>query len=324
MKRREFIGCAAGAVAWSLARPARAAPPTRIGWISASQPAATALFLDVVRGGLADLGHTEGQGYVLEARYGEDSLDRVPSLIDELRKHPVDIIVTVGTATSMVVDRVRDIPVLFVVSGDPVIAGFAESLARPGRNSTGLSLLSVEMNGKRLELLREIVPTLRQVAIIASPWHAGEKSERAQSEETARRLEIDIRYFATPSRDAVNEAFAAISANPPDALLAFPDPITIQSRQAMADLALRLRIPFIAGWPIFAESGALCTYGPRLVESYRRLAYYVDRVLKGANPAELPIELPRVFQLVVNLKTAKALDLTLPPSLLARADTVIE
>jgi len=325
MKRRTFIGGAAGVAAWSLTGPAAyAAAPARIGWISAGQPAASALFLDALRAGLADLGYAEGRTYAIEARYGEDNLDRVPALIDELRKTPVDIIATNGPATRVIVRNVRDLPVLYVFSADPIIAGLADSLARPGGNSTGISLLSVEMNGKRLQLLREIAPQLRRVAIVANPGHAGENLERAESEETARRLGITVNYFSTPNRDVFDEALATILADPPDALVTFPDPLTIQSRQTLADLAIHLRIPFISGWAIFAESGALCTYGPRLVESYRRLAYYVDRVLRGAKTADLPIELPRVFELVINLKTAKALDLTLPPSLIARADQVIE
>jgi putative ABC transport system substrate-binding protein len=324
MKRRQFLGGAAGVLAWSVTGRARAAAPIRIGWISAGQPAASAVFLEALRAGLADLSHVERRSYTIEARYGEDNLDRVPSLIEDLRKLQVDMIATNGPATRVVVWSVRDLPVLYVFSADPVGAGFAQSFARPGRNSTGICLMSVEMNGKRMEMVREILPKARRVAIIANPGHVGEHLERAQSEETARQLGIEVRYFSTPNRDVFNEALTAIAADPPDALLTFPDPLTIQNRQTLAGLAIDLRIPFISGWATFAESGALCTYGPRLAESYRRLAYYVDRVGKGSRPAELPIELPSVFELVINMKTAKALGLTLPPALLARADTVIE
>jgi putative ABC transport system substrate-binding protein len=189
---------------------------------------------------------------------------------------------------------------------------------------TGVTLMAVEFNGKRLELLQEIVPELRRVAIVGNPEHPGSHLERAFSEETARRLGLTIEYLPTRTHDELTSVLSAISAHPPQAISLLADGFAIQNRQIIIDFAMRHRAPVISGWPIFARSGAVCTYGPRLTESYRRLAYYIDRILKGAKPADLPIERPTKFEFVINLKTAKALGLTIPQSLLVRADEVIE
>ena len=216
------------------------------------------------------------------------------------------------------------VPIVYVTSGDPVVAGFAESLAKPRGNMTGLTFMAADLNGKRLELLREIIPDLRRVAIVANPEHPGEHLERSYSEETGRRLGIATEYFATRSSDELTGAFNAMAGKPPQAISLFADGFAIQNRQRIIDFGMGHRAPVISGWPVFAQSGAICTYGPHLVESYRRLAHFADRVLKGAKTTELPIEQPTKFQLVVNLKTAKALGITVPPLLLARADEVIE
>jgi ABC-type uncharacterized transport system substrate-binding protein len=216
------------------------------------------------------------------------------------------------------------VPVVYVFSGDPVSAGFADSLARPRGNMTGLTFMAAEFNGKRLELLREIIPELRRVAIVANPQHPGEQLERAYSESAARQLGLTIEYFPTRTHDELSRALATMTAHPPQAISLFADGFAIQNRQNIIDFAMKHRVPVISGWPVFARSGALCTYGPRLSESYRRLAYYVDRILKGAKPADLPIEQPTKFELVINMKTAKALGLTIPQSVLVRADEVIQ
>jgi putative tryptophan/tyrosine transport system substrate-binding protein len=216
------------------------------------------------------------------------------------------------------------VPVVYVFSADPVLAGIADSLARPGRNMTGISVMSVELNGKRLELLREIMPQVKRIAIIASPTHAGEELERANSVEMAQKLEIAIQYFPTPSSSDLRRALTSLAVDPPEAIVVFPDPITFAGRREIIAFADTQRVPVVSAWADFAKAGALCTYGPRLVESYRRLAYYVDRILKGAKPSDLPIERPTVFELVINLKAGKALGLDILPSLLARADRVIE
>ena len=189
---------------------------------------------------------------------------------------------------------------------------------------TGLTLMAPELTAKRLELLRELIPELRRVAIVFYPGHPGQDIERAYPEKTAQRLGIALTYFPTNTSDDLHRALAAIAADPPQAISLFADGFAVQNRERIFDFTMSRRIPVISGWPIFAESGALCTCSPDLAVSYRRLAYYVDRVLKGAKPLELPIEQPTKFQLVLNLRSAKKLGLTIPQTILARADQVIE
>jgi putative tryptophan/tyrosine transport system substrate-binding protein len=184
--------------------------------------------------------------------------------------------------------------------------------------------MAAELNGKRLELLRDFIPDLRRVAIVANPEHPGEHLERDYSETTGRRLGMDVDYYPTRSTGELAAAFAKMAANRPQGISLFADGFAIQNRESIINFGLSHKIPVISGWPVFAASGAICSYGPRLTESYRRMASYVDRILKGEKPSDLPIEQPTKFQLVINLRTAKALGITVPPSLLARADEVIE
>jgi putative tryptophan/tyrosine transport system substrate-binding protein len=189
---------------------------------------------------------------------------------------------------------------------------------------TGLTLRAPELTGQTLELLREMIPEVRRVAILFYPEHPGQHIERAYSEDTAQRLGIALTYFPTSTSDDLHRVLAAMAADPPQAISLFADGFAVQNRERIFDFSMNRRIPVISGWPIFAEIGALCTYGPDLAVSYRRLAYYVDRILKGAKPAELPIEQPTKFQLVLNLRSAKKLRLTIPQTILVRADEVIE
>jgi len=320
LRRRAFLGSALALASL----PALAATrPVRIGWVVGSTQAATQPYLAGLRDGLRDLGYVEGSNLVVEERYADDVRDRVPGLVRDIAGN-VDLIVTQAWASWDVVQSPTNVPVVFVFSADPVEAGFAQSYARPAGRATGITLMSVEMNGKRLELLREIMPELRRAALIASPDHRGEHLERENSEEAAHRLGIEIQYFPVRNATELEASFAPLAAGKPEAVLAVPDPITVAGRQRIIEIATAQRIPTVSGWAVFAESGALCTYGPKLVESYKRAAYFVDRILKGAKPADLPIERPSVFELVVNLKTAAALELALPKSVLARADEVIE
>jgi putative tryptophan/tyrosine transport system substrate-binding protein len=325
MKRRTFLTSTLALAALPGGVAAQGAPKiARIGWLTAQQAASLAPYLDALRAGLAELGHVEGGNLMILYRYGDDVLDRVPALAAELAQLPVDLIVAQGAAVQVIAKLGLPVPVVYVFSGDPVSAGLADSLARPRGNMTGLTFMAAELNGKRLELLRDIVPGLGRVAIVANPEHPGQQLERAYSEETARRLGIAIAYYPTRSDDDLAAAFAAMAADPPQAISLFADGFAIQNRQRIIDFAMSRGVPVISGWPVFARSGALCTYGPRLDQSYRRLAWYVDRVLAGARPADLPIEQPTSFELVVNLKTARALGLTIPPLILAQADQTIE
>ena len=325
MKRRVFLASTLAVAVLPRAIAAQgAAKVARIGWLTAQRASSLAPYVDAFRAGLADFGHVEGRNLVIEFRYGDDAMERVPKLAAELVRLPVDLIVAQGAAVFVISKLGLKVPVVYVYSGDPVSAGFADSLARARGNMTGLTFMAVELNGKRLELLKEIIPELRRVAIVANPEHPGEQLERIVSEEAGRRLGLTIKYFPTRSHDELADAFTAMAAGPPQAISLFADGFAIQNRQSIIDFAMSRRAPVVSGWPVFAESGALCTYGPRLTESYRRLAYYVDRVLKGARPVDLPVEQPTLFELVINLRTAKTLGLTIPPSVLARADRVIE
>jgi putative tryptophan/tyrosine transport system substrate-binding protein len=327
MRRREFIttlGLAAATAAWPPAARAQQSKIARLGWVTTGSAASVNPFLDALRAGLIAHGYIEGRNLTIAARYADGDVGSVLPLAEELTRLPVDLIATQGTATRLLLKVSTAVPVVYVFRADPVLAGIADSLARPGRDMTGITVMSIELNGKRLELLREIMPQLRRVVIIASPTHAGEELERTNSVEMAQRLGITVQYFPTPSLAELDRAYVSMAADPPQAIVVFPDPVTFANRQQIVDFASSHGVPVVSGWADFAEAGALCTYGPRLAESYRRLAYYVDLILKGAKPAELPIERPTVFEFVINLKTAKALGIEVPPTLLARADRVIE
>jgi putative tryptophan/tyrosine transport system substrate-binding protein len=325
VRRREFITMLGGAAAaWPFASHAQQPRMLRVGWLTTAPAADVNPFVDALRAGLAAQGYTEGRNLTIAARYADGDVGRVPVLAEELARLPVDLIATQGTATRLLMKVSTTIPVVYVFSADPVLAGIADSYAKPGRGMTGISVMSIELNGKRLELLREILPRIGKVAILASPIHPGEELERNNSVEMAQKLGITIQYFPTPSIAELRSAYASMAADPPQAVVVFPDPVTFSNRQRIVDFANTQRIPVVSGWADFAEAGALCTYGPKLAESYRRLAYYIDRIQKGEKAAELPIERPTVFEFVINLKTAKMLEIDVPPALVARADRVIE
>ena len=307
------------AAAPAVAQPNR--PHARIGLLTAQRAASMEPFLPTLRAGLAAAGLVEGRNLTLETRFGDDDLARVPALMEELVRLQVQVLLVQGAAVPVVVRARPPVPVVFVLSGDPVAAGIAQSLARPPVGFTGLTLLSAELNAKRLELLNDLRPGLRRVAVIANPDHPGETLERSQIVEMAERLGITISLYHTRSRAELDAAFAAIDA---EALCVFADGFVLQNRDAISRFAIAQRMPLISGWRAFAESGALITYGPRLAESYRRFAYFVDRILRGTPPEELPIERPSVFELLINQRTAAAIGVEIPLSLLARADLVIE
>lgn len=256
--------------------------------------------------------------------FADNVLERVPALVDELERRRVNVIVTHAAATTSVVKGYRTIPAVYEFSADPVTLGIATDLAHPLFNATGVTLMMAELNSKRLEALREIEPNIRRIAIIANPLHPGSEFERKDSETKARQLGMEIAFFPTPNPEELDRALGAIETSQLQAMVLFSDAFVVENRKQIIDFAMRRGMPIISGWAVIADSGALCTYGPRLVESYRRVAYCVDRILKGTRPNELPIEQPTVLEFVVNLKTAKTLGITVPPAVLARADRVIE
>ena len=284
--------------------------------------AAAAPYVKAFLDSLAELGFVEGKNLTIEFRYGEDDITRVRGLADELVRLPVDLLVVQGEAVLELKSMSLPVPIVYAYSGDPVSAGLAESLARPNANMTGLTYLAVELNGKRLELLRELVPSVRRVALLANPAYPGQASERENSESTARRLGLDVRHVPARTSDELTAAFAKMGATRTQAISLFADSFTVQNRAAIISYALREQLPLVSSWPVFAVSGALCTHGPRLADSYRRLAYYADRVLRGTKPADLPIEQPTTIETILNLKTADALGLKVPQAVLARADVI--
>ena len=300
------------------------AQAARIGWVAVGPPSVRAsMFLEALRQGLRGLGYVEGHNLAIEARWADGGLDRVADLTADLVRLKVDVIVTQGPVVSVVKKTAGAIPIVFGFSGDPVEAGLVTSLSHPGDNLTGMTFLSLELAGKRLELLKELSPRLSHVAILANPQHPGEQRERQASQAAARRLGVTLQYLQVRTVADFDDAFGKIVVERSGAIDAFPDALVMLHRTSIAAFAAKQRIPAISGWRDFAADGNLLTYGPNLWDSFRRLGIYVDKILKGAKPADLPVEQPTKFELVINLKTAKALGLTIPQSILVRADEVI-
>jgi putative ABC transport system substrate-binding protein len=324
MRRRRLLlaSAALASLPWSAAAQP-GAKSARIGWLTAQRPPSLVPYVQAFRSSLAELGFAEGKNLTIEFRYGDDDLSKVRGLAEELARLPVDLIVVQGEAALEIKNAKLPVPVVYAYSGDPVAAGLAESLARPNASMTGLTYLGLELNGKRIELLREIVPSVRRVALLSNPAYPGESGERANSEAAAGRIGLDVRYVAARTSDELEAAFTRMTSEKVQAISLFADSFAVQNRGRIIAFAMSQRIPLVSSWPVFAESGALCTYGPRLADSYRRLAYYADRVLRGTRPAELPIEQPTTIETIVNLKTADALGIKVPDAVLVRADRVI-
>jgi putative ABC transport system substrate-binding protein len=322
-RRALVLGAFAGAIvpgAPSVAQPAS----FRVGWIGPGTMAEAQPLLEHLRQGLRDLGYVEGRNLVIEARWGEHSPAQVEAQVAALVASKPQVIVALGPVTTAVHKATSTIPVVFAFSGDPVQAGFAESFARPGGNLTGLSFLALDLVGKRIELLKAVMPALKRIAILANAQHPGDPAERRASELAARAMGLEIEYFEVAGARQLDPALEAIARSRCEAVVMFPIQSIISNSARIAAWSLKHRLPAVSGWAQFAEEGNLMSYGARARESFLRIASYVDRVLKGANPGELPIELPRHIELVINLKAAKALGVTVPPAVLLRADKVIE
>jgi putative ABC transport system substrate-binding protein len=236
----------------------------------------------------------------------------------------LDVIVVLGPAAPLAAKSVKGVPVVMAVSGDPVIAGIVPSLAQPGGNITGMTFFGNVLAGKRVELLKETTPRISRVAILANPGHAGEHLELKETEAAARASDVILQYHTVRAPDDFNEAFRVIPRERAEAIIAFPDTLIMAHRKEIAEFSAKNRIPSMSGWSEFAEAGGLMTYGPNLFDSFKRVSIYVDKILKGAKPGDLPVEQPTKFELVINLTTAKQIGLTIPPNVLARADRVIK
>ena len=296
----------------------------RIGWVS-NDRAVGSPFLDAVREGLRDFGYFEQRNAVIDARWGDGSVERINEVAAELVRSKPDVIVTHGGPSAYPVRRAgATMPVVFVFSGDPVEGGLVDSFARPGGNFTGISLMSTDLIGKRMELLKEVMPRLRRVAVLSNPEHPGERSELRASEAAAKKLGLIVEYYQVRTSAEVEDVLPFVLTSSSEAIIVFPDAFTMRYSEYISEFAIKNRIPAMSGWALFAERGNLMSYGPNLRASYRRVAFYVDKILKGTNPAELPVELPASVELVINLRAAKALGITIPQSLVLRADRLIE
>jgi putative ABC transport system substrate-binding protein len=303
---------------------ASAQPRFRVSWLSPTGGADGSPFLDELRSGLRELGYVEGRDIHVQAYWGENSAERIEKLAAEIVAAAPHVIVAQG-ATAVALRRTSTtIPVVFGFSGDPVEAGLVDSLARPGRNLTGITFLALELVGKRIELIKEVLPGVKRIAVVANPQHAGDQAERRASQAAAAALGLSLEYFEARNPAQLTDALAAIERSPSQAVILFPVQTVINNRERIAAWAIKNRVPAISGWAQFAEGGNLMSYGPNLRESCRRLAVYVDKILKGARPADIPVELPTRVELVVNLRAARALGITVPPTVLLRADQVLE
>jgi len=300
-------------------------PVRRIGFLATTTQVSVAHAIAAFRQELREVGYVEGKTVLLELRFADGALERVPQLARELVALKPDVIVaTTDPAIAAIRRETQTIPIVMVLSSDPAGAGFVASLARPGGNVTGLSALSTEISGKRLELLMEIVPALARVALLWSPDSRGNLLDYKETEAVARSLHVELQSVELYRAEDLERAFSAVTNGHAQALIVpAGNPVSMARRDQVTSFAQRSRLPSIYGQRDYVDDGGLISYGPSSADLYRRAAIFVDKILKGAKPADLAVEQPTKFELVINLRTAKALGLTIPPSLLRRADDVI-
>jgi putative ABC transport system substrate-binding protein len=297
----------------------------RIGYLSGATPAAGGHLVEAFKQGLRELGYVEGKTFVLEARYSEARSERLPELAHELVSHKVDVIVSGNDVSTAALKReTSTIPIVMGNSFDPVGTGFVASLPRPGGNITGLSNISSELSGKRLELLREAVPGLSRVAVLWNPDVRGAVLDYKETEAAARSRHLELQSVEVSRTEDFDRAFAAVTSHHAQAFILTANPVALSYQGQLASFAQGNRLPSMYAQREFVNAGGLMSYGPSTPELFRRAAIYVDKILKGAKPADLPVEQPRRFELVINLTAAKGLGLTLPPSLVQRADQLIQ
>ena len=313
---------------FALCSPAEAQQPkklARIGFLGATFASTESTRIEAFRQGLRELQYIEGKNIVIEYRWAEGKLDRLPDLAAELVRLNVEVIVAGGsTSTGAAKKATNTIPIVMAQVNDPVGSGFVAGLARPGGNITGLSTLAPELSGKQLELLKEIVPRLSLVAVFGSSTAPGNPQAVRATELAATAIGVNLQYFDVLSSKDFETLFLTASKGHVNAALVLSSPVFNAHRKQIAEIAIKHRLPAIYFNPEFVEDGGLAAYAANHNDLYRRAAYYVDKILKGAKPADLPVEQPTKFELVINLKTAKQIGLTIPPTVLARADRVIK
>ena len=325
MRRREFIAGLGSAAAWPVvARAQRSGTPV-IGFLSPGSPESDVARVSAVRRGLAETGYVVGRNVTIEYRWAQGRYDQLLELAADLVRSRVSVIVTVGVPPSIAAKAATStVPIVFNIGVDPVAADLVASFGRPGGNMTGVALLSVQLVAKRLELLHASVPTARVVALLANSANPVTDSETKELDEGARALRLEQHVLLASTTSEIDAAFETLAQLRADALIVSVDPFFTNQRSLIVELAARHRVPTIYGWGEFAAAGGLMSYGPSLAESYRQVGIYVGQILGGSRPTDLPIQQVVKVELVINLKTAKALSLSIPETLLATADEVIQ
>ena len=327
MNRRTFISTLAGGLlaAPLAAKAQQTGKVYRIGFLGNSTAALEANLVGPFREGLRDLGYVEGRNVLIEYRWAEGKYDRFPALIGELLALKVAVIVTAGTPATLAVKKATtSVPLVMLAVGDPVGTGIVPSLSHPGGNITGLTAISTEMDAKRLELLREVVPSVSYIALL---WNAGSPLQvlaEKQVQAAAQVLRMRVLSLGVKTEEEIKSALAVMARERPDALLVLADRLLLHHRALIMDFATRHRLPGVHAYRELVEAGGLMSLGPSYADMHKRAAYFVDRILKGAKPGDLPVERPRTFELVINLKVAKALGLTIPQSVLLRGTEIIQ
>ena len=326
---KEIVCVVFGALLLALGSPGEAQQASkkipRIGFLSANSPAAISARIEALRQGLRELGYVEGKNIVIEWRYAEGKPDRLPALATELVRLKVDVLVASGPAvTRAAKEATSTIPIVMTHDPDPVGNGLVTSLARPGGNITGLSALSSELSGKQLELLKETVPRLSRVAVLGNSTAPGNAQILKEVKVAAEALGIQLQYIEVQAPKDIETSFRAASKGHAEAALVRAGPVADSHRTQVVDLAVKNRLPGIYDRREFVDDGGLMSYGTNFAELSRRAATYVDKILKGTKPGDLPVEQPMKFEFIINLKTAKQIGLTIPPNVLAQADRVIK
>jgi putative ABC transport system substrate-binding protein len=326
--KKSIFGLILGAMVLSLCVSAKAQQPgkiPRIGVLISASPSIASRRIQAFQQALGELGYVEGKNIIMEYRYAEGKQDRYPELADELVRLKLDVIITdTSMATQAAKNATKTIPVVFTAANDPVGDGQVASLARPGGNLTGFSLLAPELNAKRLELLKDAVPKVTRIAFLTRMGTAIAERRFKEAEADAKGLGLQLHLVGAKGADDLESAFEEAKRAGAQALLAHPSTFLVTNRARIIELAAKHRLPVIYPSTPYAEDGGLMSYGPDIVDNYRRAAVYVDKILKGAKPADLPVQQPMKFELVINLKAAKQINLTIPPNVLARADKVIK
>jgi putative ABC transport system substrate-binding protein len=310
---------------YQLAEAQQAKKIPRIGFLGNSTAALETNLIGPFREGLRDLGYVEGKNIVIEWRWAEGKYERFPALIAELIAQKIDVIVTAGTPASLAVQKATtSIPLVMIAVGDPIGTGLIASLAHPGGNITGLTSIAVDLEAKRLELLREVIPKLSYIAVLWNPASPIQVASEKELQAAAQTLRIKVLSLGVQAEEQLDDAFATIRRERPGALLVLADRLFLHHRARIMDFAGKQRLPGVHAYVELVEAGGLMSYGPSYADMHRRAATYVDKILKGTKPADLPVEQPMKFELVINLKAGKQIGVTIPPNVLVRADKVIK